>query len=102
MFLIPFACGVNSQGGATPMPAKWIKLDMGPTYCWTEAILFNIFNKIQQVETGGKIVWSERGTGFLPHLMWWLCLMVDLLKAQPPHELSTLFHTLTRSLQNKA
>ena len=28
MFLIPFACGVNSWGGATPMQAKWIKLDL--------------------------------------------------------------------------
>ena len=24
----PFACGVNSRGGATPMHAKWIKLDL--------------------------------------------------------------------------
>ena len=33
MFLIPFACVVNSQGGATPMQAKWIKLDLVPTRC---------------------------------------------------------------------
>ena len=24
----PINCGVNSQGGATPMQAKWIKLDV--------------------------------------------------------------------------
>ena len=31
MFLIPFACGVNSQGGATPMQAKWIEIEQGST-----------------------------------------------------------------------
>ena len=31
MFLIPFACGVNSRGGATPMQAIWIELDQGST-----------------------------------------------------------------------
>ena len=71
-----------------------------------EAILFYIFNLVQQVETGGKIIWQERGTRFLPHLMWWLYLMVDLFRHSPhmhmAHELSTLFYTLTRSLQNKA
>ena len=25
----PFACGMTSQGGATLMQAKWIKLDIG-------------------------------------------------------------------------
>ena len=31
MFMIPFTCGVNSRGGATPMQAKQIKLDQGST-----------------------------------------------------------------------
>ena len=26
----PFACGINSQREATPMQAKWIKLDLVP------------------------------------------------------------------------
>ena len=31
MFLILFACGVNSRVGATPMQANWIELDQGST-----------------------------------------------------------------------
>ena len=31
MFLIPFACSVNSRVGATPMQANWIELDQGST-----------------------------------------------------------------------
>ena len=27
--LIPLDCGVTSRGGATPMQAKWIELDLG-------------------------------------------------------------------------
>ena len=38
MFLIPFACSVNSRGGATPMQAKWVKLDLGAL--WGRLVMF--------------------------------------------------------------
>ena len=42
--LLPFDCGLNNRGGATPMQAKWIKLNL--RYDWEMQAIFPLYYKV--------------------------------------------------------